>query len=99
LEANAQSNKLGYQLAKYRERRPSPDNPVMFKTLTPVTVRVGKSLKGKRVRMLDKDHIILVNQVKGRRARVISSTGGKVVGWVSLCCDIGTPLLQRLDRG
>lgn len=98
LEANAQSNKLGYQLTKYRERRPSPDNPVMFKTLTPVKVRVGKSLKSKIVMMLEKDDIILVNQVKRRRARAISSPGGEQVGWVSLHCDKGKPFLRRLER-
>jgi len=99
LEANAQSNKWGYQLAKYRDRRPSPDNPVWFKALTPVTVRAGKSLKSKKVTMLEKDGIILVNQAKGRRARVISFLDGRHTGgWVSLHSDIGTQLLQRFER-
>jgi len=96
LKANAQSKKFGYQLAKYRPRRPSANNPVVFKVLSPVTVRVGKGLKGKIIKMLEKDDIIPVNKVKGRRARVILD-GGRV-GWVSLHSDKGYQLLERCEH-
>jgi len=72
LKARAQSDDLGYTLTKYRERRPKPDKPALFKTLHTVWVRGGKSFRSWKVWMLKKDAIVLVNQQKGRRARVIS---------------------------
>jgi len=98
LKANAQFKNLDYQLSKYRPRRPSPGNSVLFKVLSPVTVRVGKSLKTKKVKMLEKNDIIRVNQQKGRRARVISSQNGGRVGWVSLHDGQGEPLLERCEH-
>jgi len=95
LEAKAQANNLGYQLAKYRPRCAGPDNPVLFKVLSPVTVREGKSFKTKKVKMLAKNDIILVNKVKGGRARVISFQDGRRIGWVSLYGQQYQPLLER----
>jgi len=97
LKANAQFKNSRYQLSKYRPRRPSPGSSALFKVLSPVTVRVGKSLKTKKVKMLKKNDIIRVNQQKGRRARVISSQDGGRVGWVSMHSKEGEPLLQRCE--
>jgi len=103
LKARAQSDDLGYTLTKYRERRPKPDKPALFKTLHTVWVRGGKSFRSWKVGMLEKDAIVLVNQQKGRRARVISyqdreSSGWvSLKGWVSLYSEIGIKLLDRLD--
>jgi len=47
--------------------------------------------------MLKKNDIIRVNQLKGRRARVISQNGGRV-GWVSLHSDQGQPFLERYEH-
>jgi len=92
LKANAQ-----FYLPKYRPRRPGPGNPVFYKVLSPVTVREGKSLKSKKVKVLEKNDIILVNQVKGRRARFISSQGGPG-GWVFLLSDRGKPFLEQCEQ-
>jgi len=103
LKARAQSDDLGYTLSKYRERRPKPDKPALFKTLNKVRVRAGKSFRSWKVGMLKKDAIVLVNQQKGRRARVISyrdrESSGWVSynGWVSLYSETGIKLLDRLD--
>jgi len=103
LKARAQSDDLGYKLAKYRERRPKPDNPVLFKTLHPVYVRGGKSLRSSKVCKLKKDVIIVVDQQKGRRVRVTSfQDSGSIAwvsldGWVSLHSKTGIKLLNRLD--
>merc|ERR1712060_969949 len=103
LKARAQSDDLGYTLTKYRERRPKPDKPALFKTLHTVWVRGGKSFRSWKVGMLKKDAIVLVNQQKGRRARGISyqdreSSGWvSLKGWVSLYSEKGIKLLDRLD--
>jgi len=97
LKANAQFKTLPYQLSKFRPRRPSHDYPVSFKVLLPVTVRVGKSLTSRKICMLEKNDSIRVNQVKGRRARIISPQNGRQVGWVSLHSGEGKQLLERVQ--
>jgi len=105
LKANVELATLGYTIAKYREPRPSRNNPVMFKTLSPVTVRLGKSLNTKIVAELQKDTIILVNQRKSRRVRVISFQDEDTVkwvsldGWVSLHSEYGRTFIQRYYQG
>jgi len=103
LEAKAQSSSLEHNFIKYCDRRPGPDNHVVFKTLSPVQVRAGKSFKSRKVTMLTKDAIIVVNQQKGRRARVISLQDRDSLdwvslnGWVSLYTETGIRLLNRLE--
>jgi len=97
-KARAESASIGYNFTKYRDQRPSPDNPVRFKTLYKLQVRAGKSLKGRKIKMLDKNAIVTANQVKGRRARIISFRDGEPVGWVSLISEEGTQLLERLEK-
>jgi len=90
LKANAKFKIAGYKLSKYRPRRPSRDYHVSFKVLSPVTVRVGKSLSSRTIGELEKNNVIRVNQVKGRRARIISQGG-----WVSVHANNGKRLLER----
>jgi len=105
LKANVEFVTSGYTIAKYRATRPSPNNPVMFKTISRVTVRRGKSLNTRKVGELQKDTIILVNQRKSRRVRVISFRDGDTVesvslhGWVSLHSENCTTLIERYYRG
>jgi len=73
LKANAQFKTYGYQVSKFNLKRPSRDYCVSFKVLSPVTIQVGRSLTSSRIGVLEKNDIIRVNQVKGRRARIISS--------------------------
>jgi len=103
LEAKAQSSSVEDNLTKYCDRRPGPYNHVVFKTLWPVQVRAGKSFRSRKVTLLTKDTIIVVNQQKGRRARVISLQDREsfdwvsLNGWVSLYTDTGIRLLNRLE--
>jgi len=103
LEAKAQSKTLEHNLTKYCDRRPGPCNLVVFKALCPVQVRAGKSLKSRKVAMLTKDSIIVVNKQKGRRARVISLQDREsfdwvsLNGWVSLYTVTGIRLLNRIE--
>jgi len=59
---------------KRKAPSPSPKCPVEYKVLSRVTVRIGKSLKSKIVGCICKGAIVTVNQIKGRRARVIHNT-------------------------
>jgi len=101
LKANVEFANLGYTIAKDRAPRPSPNNPVMFKTLSPVTVRLGKSLNTQKVEELQENTIILVNQKKSRRVRVISFRDRDTAewvsldGWVSLHSENGITLIER----
>jgi len=105
LNANVEFATSGYTIAKYRDQRPSPNNPVMFKTISRVTIRRGKSLNTRKIGELQKDTIILVNQRKSRRVRVISFRDGDTVesvslhGWVSLHSENCTTLIERYYRG
>jgi len=98
-KARAESAAIGYNLTKYRDPRPRPVNLVRFKTLSILTVRDGKSLKNRKLTMLKKNAIVTVNQVKGRRARIIFFQDGEPLtfGWVSLISENGTQLLERLE--
>jgi len=98
LNANAELKSFWWKLSKYRPRRPSRDNPVSYKVIHLATVRVGKSLSSRKIGMLEKNDIIRVNQVKGRRARIISSLNGPQVGWVSLHSVTGEQLLERCQQ-
>jgi len=98
-KARAESAAIGYKLARYRDPRPGPFNIVRFRTLSNLTVRSGKSLQGRKIKMLKKNTVVMVNQTKGRRARIISFQNGKPVtfGWVSEISKNGIQLLERLE--
>jgi len=97
-----QSADAGIQALKYRKkgfkikmkypRRASPKNPVEYKALIDLQVREGKSMNGDyRKGIIKKGETVKVNQIKGRRARVINR------GWVSLKTEHGVQLLKRLS--
>lgn len=99
LKALAEANFLGLKLSRRRPKRPSPDRPVKFKALHELQVREGKSLRQKQKGKVKKGEIIVVNQVKGRRARMLDIQNGQPVnvGWVSLNSKEGTTLLKRVE--
>jgi len=99
LKALAQSKAIGYNLAKYGDRQPSPRNLVRFKALIKLKVRAGMSLKDRKIGLLKKNQIVTVNQVEGRRARVIFFQDKELInsGWVSLHSETGTTFLERLE--
>jgi len=104
---NCMQAKQALQLAKkirYRlvmRQRASPSTPVKYICLSRCTILIGKSLKGKIVGKLLKGDIVIVNQIKGRRARIIRVLkNGDVsnVGWVTVTTKEGVEVLKRLDE-
>jgi len=70
--------------------RPSPSLHIKHKALWDLIIRKGKSFRGNfRKGVLKRGESVWVDQVKGRRARVINR------GWVSLYSRDGTPLLVQ----
>merc|ERR1719233_2603349 len=100
LHALARAEAIGFKLSKSRAKRPSPTYPVKFKALSQLNVRKGKSFNWKIIGEVNKNEVITVNQVKGRRARIVSVQNRKLVksGWVSLHTKGGSPLLERLEQ-
>jgi len=93
------ADEIGYKLQKKWPPRPNPKRPLKYKSLAVLKIRTGKSLNADVVGILDKGEIVTVNQVKGRRARLIEEgTNGKAVtiGWVSIHEDGGYTLLRQL---
>jgi len=86
---------------KQKAPSPTPKSPVEYKVLSRVTVRIGKSLKSKIIGHIYKGAIVTVNQIKGRRARVIRSTinGATIqIGWVSLHTSYSLQLLTQFFK-
>jgi len=71
---------------------------VKYQALYELNLRSGKSLKKKIVGCVNKNDVIIVNQVKGRRARVVFPQNGEMVtaGWIALYTAKGVPLVKRL---
>jgi hypothetical protein len=87
-------------LAVLKAPSPTPKSPVEYKVLSRVTVRTGKSLKSEIIGHIYKGTIVTVNQIKGRRARVIRSTINETIqiGWVSLHTSCSLQLLTQFFR-
>jgi len=98
-EVLSRANEIGYRITKKYPPRPNPKRPLKYKSMAELEIRAGKSLNGDIVGKLKKGVIVTVNQVKGRRARLIrESKNGSVetIGWVSLHEQDGINLLQQL---
>jgi len=87
-----------FKIAMKYSPRPRPKATVKYVTLEELTVRAGKSLSNKIVCTLPKNKMVIVNQLKGRRARLIYP----ITGWVSMYtpaqCTSGTPGTPLLTR-
>jgi len=95
------ADNLGYHLERKLQKRPSPNSPVKYRVLTRCLIRAGKSLKTKGAGYLKKNDIVLVNQLKRRRARLVKAEGDgsyKVYGWVNVHQSNGVQLLEQLDH-
>jgi len=78
--------------------RSSAKNLFRFKVLKTLKVRAGVSLKDRKIGVLRKNEIVTMDQVNGRRARVISEDKASVIsGWVSLHGETGSPYLEPLE--
>jgi len=95
--ALGEAKAIGYKLVKKRPPRPSPSSPVLFKALDILKVRRGKALSADVIDQIEKGDFVIVNQVKGRRARLVSIENGSNSGWVSVHTVNGAQLLQRCD--
>jgi hypothetical protein len=91
---------LGYDLSDYTETRkkgprPTPSNPQQYMVLHHARMRSGKSMKSQVLGFVEKGDIFWVNQIKGKRARLIERTkeGDKNLGWVSLRNNAGYQLM------
>jgi len=92
------AKEIGYRLAI--RPRATPSCPATYVCMSPCTIREGKSLNGNVVGNLSKGEKVTVNQLKGRRARLIEVNAyGEVQkrGWVSVTSKVGVELLKRLD--
>jgi len=98
-EVLSRANEIGYRITKKYPPRPNPKRPLKYMSMAELEIRTGKSLNGDIVGKLKKGVIVTVNQVKGRRARLIrelKNGGVKTIGWVSLHEQDGINLLQQL---
>jgi len=98
-EALIKYREQGYTIAFKFPRRPSPKAPIEYISLEDLTILTGKAFSGDIVGQLNKGQKVTVNQVKGRRARLIKKTGQEVEkwGWVSMYSSVdGRPLLRQV---
>jgi len=98
-KALAEANIIGYKLRKKRRPRPSPKCPIIFKALRNLKIRNGKAFSKSELGWVNKDDLVIVNQVKGRRARLMFVEDDKIYikGWVSLHTSNGIQLLEQTD--
>jgi len=98
-KALAEAPMIGYKLVKKRRPRPSPRCPIMFKALRRLKMRSGKAFSRDVLGWINKDDLVIVNQVKGRRARLMFVENGEIsnLGWVSLHTSNGDQLLEQTD--
>jgi len=93
------ADNLGYHLEKRLQKRPTPKKPVRYEVKTRCLVRKGKSFKTKSIRYLKKGDIVLVNQLKNRRGRLVKEKGDGSYeddGWVTVHTTDGLQLLEQL---
>jgi len=97
--ALAESDIIGYKFARKRRPRPSPRYPIMFKALHCLKIRSGKAFSRDVLGKVKKDDLVIVNQVKGRRARLVFVENAQIstLGWVSLHTSNGIQLLEQTD--
>jgi len=93
---------IGYDLSNYTEfsrkkgPRPTPSNPQQYMVLHHAQVRKGKSMKSQVLGFVEKGEVYWVNQIKGKRARLVERCEGEEdrnMGWVSLRNNAGYQLM------
>jgi len=89
-----------FKIAVKFPKKPSPSSPMEYISLEDLKIRIGKSLNGDRVGILRKGQKVTVNQIKGKRARLIRPKQEvKDWGWVSMYSkDDGQPLLTPVNE-
>jgi len=87
--------------AKGRSKRARPGNHIAYKALHTVTIQKGKSFSSCIVGYLVEKSIVLINQIKGRRGRIVlRKPDGEllVIGWVPLFTSKGQQLLAKYNK-
>lgn len=99
-DAFERAGDLGYELTRKWPDRPNPRRPIKYISMRELLIREGKAFSGEVVGKLAANEIVTVNQVKGRRARMIKVVDGEVknIGWVSLTTNEGDPLLVQVSE-
>lgn len=93
-----QADKIGYKLVKKWPLRPNPKRPIEYRSLHALQIREGKAFSGKEKGILKAGETVTVNQLKGRRARLIKEVDGEIksIGWVSVHTQEGHDLLVQV---
>jgi len=92
------ASEIGYALAAKKLPRPTPKQPLSFEIVSDtLQVRLGRVLTARKLCMLKKGEVVLVNKIKGRRARLVEEGSCKVIGWASLFTSGGLPLMIQRD--
>lgn len=88
-----------FKIEKIYRSRPSPKRPILYKALERLQIRDGKSFKRAEVGYLEKGRCVFVNQIKGRRVRLIKrKDDDQNWGWVSLYSESGKALLTQVGE-
>jgi len=79
---------------------PNPRRPIKYISMRELLIRKGEAFSGEVVGKLAANKIVTVNQLKGRRARIIEVVDGEVniIGWVSLTTKEGDLLLEQVSE-
>jgi len=99
-EVLQRSKGMKYELSKHWLHRPRPTHPWKYKALRTLVINSGRSEGGLVVGKVEEGVTLEVNQVKGRRGRMIrykDNGGTENVGWVSLRSRDGTQLMKQLN--
>jgi len=95
-EAFLKFRDVGFMIREEYPPHPCSGNPILFKALKSLVIRKEKSLRSPNLGILEMGETVLVNQVKGRRARLIKRMEDtQTWGWVSLYSEDSLPLLVR----
>lgn len=96
-EAFIKGYEMGLKIARQYPLRPKPKQPIEYISLECLVIREGKSASQGIVGQLGKGRKVTVDQLKGKRARIIKPNK-EAWGWVSMYSEKGTPLLSQLDE-
>jgi len=96
-EAFLKGQQMGLKMKRWFPARPSPSKPTKYISLERLLIKEGKSESKKIVGWLNKGAKVTVNQLKGKRARLIKPNK-EVIGWVSMYSNEDLPLLEQVNE-
>jgi len=90
------------EVGRNKSKRARPGNHIAYKALHTVTIKGGKSFSSPLIGQLLENSVVLINQTKGRRGRIVlRKSNGEFanVGWVPLFTNEGQQLLRYWRKG